>query len=502
MFHTLKLIPSHVLGFEGERLGVVAFALLAVFLVVVPFLDRRSNDGRSSPVYTAVAVAGLLYLVVFTILGYCREVAGDPMTSRTCLATAAAALLLLATRADAGQAAPAAAGTCASCHAGLSDARLARPAAAFAQQDVHRENGFGCTDCHGGDGAAGDTRRAHDTGRGFKGKPAGPAVIATCARCHSDPAFMRRFAPRQRVDQAAEYATSVHGKQLASGDGRVATCASCHGAHGVRLVNDAKSPVFPTNVAATCAACHADPAHMRGYTVANEPLPTNQLARYQQSVHYAALTSGNDLSAPTCNDCHGNHGAAPPGAGSVVNVCGTCHAVFAQKFATSVHSQIFDRGCVECHGNHAVPKPSDEMLGTDARSLCGMCHSGGDDKGAQAAARMRGDFERLKTGLARSGATVDGLKNAGMEMSAQELAIGTARTRLTLARAEMHTFDPARVGPVVAEGLTALADVDAAGNKAAADLRFRRRGLAASLAAILLVVLALAAKIRQIERRE
>jgi len=68
MFHTLKLIPSHVLGFEGERLGVIAFGLVAVFLVFVPFVDRRSRDGRSSPVFTAIAIAGVIYLVVFTIL--------------------------------------------------------------------------------------------------------------------------------------------------------------------------------------------------------------------------------------------------------------------------------------------------------------------------------------------------------------------------------------------------------------------------------------------------
>jgi predicted CXXCH cytochrome family protein len=422
------------------------------------------------------------------------------MITRDRLTVAALALMLCGARAYAGQAAPAAAGTCVSCHAGLADARLATPAAAFAQPDVHREQGFACTDCHGGDGSAADKQRAHDTAHKFRGKPAGQAVIATCARCHSDAAFMRRFAPRQRIDQAAEYATSVHGKLLASGDPRVATCASCHGAHGIRRVNDARSAVFPTKVAGTCAACHADVAHMSSYTLAGKPLPTNQLALYRQSVHYTALTKGNDLSAPTCNDCHGNHGAAPPGAGSVVNVCGTCHAVFAQKFATSVHSQIFDRGCVECHSNHAVLKPSDEMLGTDAASLCGTCHSGADDKGAQAATQMRGDIERLKAGLGRSSANVEGLKNAGMEMSAQELAIGTARTRLTLARAEVHTFDAAHVTPAVAEGMAALAEVDAAGDKAAAELRFRRRGLAASLGAILLVVLALAVKIRQLER--
>jgi hypothetical protein len=88
-----------------------------------------------------------------------------------------------------------------------------------------------------------------------------------------------------------------------------------------------------------------------------------------------------------------------------------------------------------------------------------------------------------------------------MEMSAQELAIGAARTKLTLARTEMHAFDPARVTPLVAEGLATLASVDSAGQAALAELRFRRRGLAASLAAILLVVVGLALKIRQLERR-
>jgi cytochrome b6 len=70
VFHTLKLIPSHVLGVEGERLGVLAFGVIAMFLIFVPFLDRRSNEGRRSPIYTSLAIAGLLYFVVFTILGH------------------------------------------------------------------------------------------------------------------------------------------------------------------------------------------------------------------------------------------------------------------------------------------------------------------------------------------------------------------------------------------------------------------------------------------------
>ena len=70
MFHTLKLLPSHVLWVEGEVVGIGAIGLAAVFLLVVPFVDRRSSRGERSPLFTAVAVSGLMYLVIFTIAGF------------------------------------------------------------------------------------------------------------------------------------------------------------------------------------------------------------------------------------------------------------------------------------------------------------------------------------------------------------------------------------------------------------------------------------------------
>ena len=69
-FHTLKLLPSHVFGIEGERIGVVAFGIAALFLMIVPFLDRRASRGERSPVFTLIAAAALLYLVTFTIVGH------------------------------------------------------------------------------------------------------------------------------------------------------------------------------------------------------------------------------------------------------------------------------------------------------------------------------------------------------------------------------------------------------------------------------------------------
>ena len=409
-------------------------------------------------------------------------------------------LLLAAPTAATGQAVPA--GTaCVTCHSGLADQRLAAPARLFSDVDVHRDRGFACVDCHGGSAVESDAARAHDRRAGFRGAPRGADQIKTCARCHSDAELMRKFSPRQRVDQEAEYASSVHGKRLAGGDQGVATCASCHGAHGIRLVTDAKSQVFPANVAGTCSTCHSSGEHMRGRRLPDgTPLPTSQLADYQKSVHYTALARNNDLSAPTCNDCHGNHGAAPPGVGAVVNVCGACHAVFAQKFETSVHAQIFERGCLECHSNHAVLKPSDEMLSTAPGAVCATCHEGADDNGVKGAAAMRRSIERLKTAVDGSSAVIERVGNAGIEVGGQQLTLAEARTHLTLARTEVHGFDPAKVDEVIESGLKLVADVDRAGNEAAAELAFRRRGLALSLGAILLFVGALALKIRQLER--
>ena len=70
MFHTLKLIPSHVAGMEGEQLGVMAFTLAALLLIAVPFLDRRSSRGEDGRVFTLLGLIALAYLVAFTILGY------------------------------------------------------------------------------------------------------------------------------------------------------------------------------------------------------------------------------------------------------------------------------------------------------------------------------------------------------------------------------------------------------------------------------------------------
>ena len=101
--------------------------------------------------------------------------------------------------------------------------------------------------------------------------------------------------PTLRVDQVAEYATSVHGRRLRElADPKVATCVSCHPAHNIRPPSDPKSSVYPLHVADTCGRCHSDAKYMASYKI-----PTDQVAKYKTSVHWKAMTAKGDLSAPT-----------------------------------------------------------------------------------------------------------------------------------------------------------------------------------------------------------
>jgi hypothetical protein len=321
--------------------------------------------------------------------------------------------------------AAAAATSCVACHANpdLFDETARKIVSGF-KDDVHAAAGLSCQDCHGGNpdpALSGDTAAMdpHFTGNPYRGAPKRAEIPRLCGRCHSDPDYMKRFRPGLRVDQEREYATSHHGKALAKGDARVATCVDCHGVHGIRRVADPLSPVYPKRVAETCAHCHADPQRMAGSKLPDgRPLPVDQYARWRQSVHAKTLLEKEDLSAPTCNDCHGNHGAAPPGLDSIALVCGQCHGREAQLFRASKKRQAFEahnellaagaKGastastapqgcaachsapepqagltaihafgeCTSCHGNHEVVRPTVAMLSPLPETPCAFCHEG------------------------------------------------------------------------------------------------------------------------------
>lgn len=389
--------------------------------------------------------------------------------------------------------------SCIECHIKLDDPRFSAPAKLF-DNDVHKARGLACNDCHGGDPNDDSKAGAKNPAKGYLGKPKALDIPAYCGKCHSDANLMKRFNPSLRVDQEREYYTSVHGRLLKEkGETRVATCISCHSVHGIRAPSDPLSSVYPSNVADTCAKCHASADYMRGFNI-----PNNQFANYKTSVHAKALYDKQDLSAPTCNDCHGNHGATPPGITSVANVCGQCHARQAELFQTSPHKSAFDQKqlgeCITCHSNHAIPKPSDVMIGTQQGALCINCHANGD-KGFSAAGAMRSRIDELIAGIDKSTAILNQAERKGMEVSKPKFELKGATDALTHARVLIHSSSTAEVDKVIAPGLEVASKGHQAGLAALAELSFRRKGLAVSLVFILFLALLVYLKIRQIESR-
>jgi predicted CXXCH cytochrome family protein len=251
---------------------------------------------------------------------------------------------------------------------------------------------------------------------------------------------------------------------------------------------------------------------MAGRTYNYRPLGHHQYEQWLQSVHGRALLEKGDLSAPACNDCHGNHGAMPPGVDSVANACGTCHGKIANLFAEARMKHKFEEvglpGCATCHGNHLIAHPADEMLGMQQGAVCFGCHNpenpqyGATLAGAEAAKSMRARLEQLKHEIDEAERTVRAAELLGMEVRGPRFELRQAFDALTNARTLVHSFKPGPMEAALEEGLKVTSDVR---QRAAAALRehtYRRIWLAASLVPLLLVVTLLVLYIRTLPAPE
>jgi cytochrome b subunit of formate dehydrogenase len=286
---------------------------------------------------------------------------------------------------------------CAGCHAGIQEAphtemprkvrceachdRQAKQMAAGIHADSRGERARNlptCATCH--------TAHAVKPHRDPTSPTHRSQIHDTCARCHADPTIIaQERITRPRV--VALFAQSIHGQAiLQRGNLAAATCTDCHGAHEIRRAADPVSPIFKQNVAATCKQCHEDVA-----------------GQFQASVHGRAVARG-VFAAPTCTNCHGEHGITAtraPGSRvaplTVSKTCAACHEATpvieefglapqrAGTFFESFHGLAVRGGspvvanCASCHGTHNIQPSSDPRSTINPTNLshtCGQCHPG------------------------------------------------------------------------------------------------------------------------------
>jgi predicted CXXCH cytochrome family protein len=327
-------------------------------------------------------------------------------------------------------------------------------------------------------------------------------VNKTCATCHSSAVFMRNYNPGLPIDQEEKYKTSVHGMKHAKGDLKTAVCSSCHGSHEILKAVDAKSHVNAANLPVTCGRCHANAEYMKEY-----PIPTDQVAEYKTSVHGKALLEKHDLGAPSCNDCHGNHGAAPPDVESISKVCGTCHAMNASLFSESPHKKAYDElglpECETCHGNHGIVNATDQLLGVSDSAVCSRCHSKSENpKGYQAAAMMRSMIDSLERAERRADSLVSDAEQKGMEVTEARFGLRDVRQARLQSRTAVHAFNTAKFAEVVDAGIAKAVVVEGEGQASIDEFFFRRYGLGIATLVITVLAFALWAYIKRIEKEQ
>lgn len=373
--------------------------------------------------------------------------------------------------------------TCVDCHTQLGGASV--KIVQDYKSSIHADRNVFCVDCHGGDPTKTTKEEAMSTKAGFIGKPKTVDIPALCASCHSRVELMRQY--DVPTDQWAKYLTSVHGRKLAQGDTKVATCFTCHDGHGTKKTNDPSAKVYSLNVPALCGSCHSDAAMMSTYGI-----PTNQYDLYKQSVHGIALLEKQDTRAPSCATCHGTHGAAPPGFDEVSNVCGSCHTATQAYYLQSKHASgaTGTPKCVTCHGRYDVGVPSETMFVGNTSRDCTSCHATGSPQ-AQTVKDIYNSLFNSANKLDQAQRATMYAGTLALITAPEDVKIAQAKTNLITARAAQHTLNLKTIQESTGKADTMSQTVISDAEKAVGDSFFRREVMGVGLAIMALSIISL-----------
>jgi hypothetical protein len=242
------------------------------------------------------------------------------------------------------------------------------------------------------------------------------------------------------VGQVAEFRTSRHGRLLlANGDLNAPTCTDCHDAHTILRPDDARSTVYPTNISATCAACHENESMMERYG-----LGTDQIERFRQSAHGVALYEEQNFASPSCVGCHGSHSALPPTVTEISNVCGRCHMLVGRALTEGPHAPAVQTGelagCLGCHANHDTERvPADEIA-----AACAECHESGTPEHALGTEIER-DVVQATEDMRAAEHAIERLTHTGRYTADALFRYQTALTSYLQIAEVQHSLDMARL---------------------------------------------------------
>ncbi len=295
--------------------------------------------------------------------------------------------------------------------------------------DVHWKKGVNCSDCHGGDPKTFEPNVAHADENGFR-RPAATAW-KMCAACHESQALdlvksvhdkagpkdeqgrgtpleCRRCHGAEQhhilpvadsrspvfVDHQVQTCGGCHEKERDSfgstshGHGLyesgllvTATCANCHGAHGIYHAADRRSTLYTGNVATTCGKCHRFIAERLLASIHGRGKGPGEMAE-------RLAPGGKSQRHPSCTDCHQKHeivlAASARFRRLLPNFCENCHADLSKRYAMTIHGELTELGyqpaanCHDCHGSHSIlaaADPASLVSKANCLTTCRQCHA-------------------------------------------------------------------------------------------------------------------------------
>jgi hypothetical protein len=189
---------------------------------------------------------------------------------------------------------------------------------------------------------------------------------------------------------------------------------------------------------------------------------------------------------------------------AVTHVCGSCHATQAELFEASTHASHFRDleapPCTTCHNHHAIRATSDEMLGTGEHGACAACHTPGDhcDEATKA---MKAGLTRLSTHTEDARDLLARARRTGMDVERPTFDLAGADDALVRARVEIHALSEKHLDKIIDEGIEIADEVEKAAQSKLDEYQYRRIGLAAAAAMLLLFAGLLALRAHRLEKK-
>lgn len=386
---------------------------------------------------------------------------------------------------------------CLGCHSAM-EGRLKAPTEHW-QDSIHRKAGISCEECHGG--AAVANKHVSDPSGNKPTIYRGKDLPGMCARCHTDPAVMRKF--NLRLDQYPLYKTTDHWKAVEAGNTKAATCISCHGVHGIKQKTDPTSPVFRENIPGTCGKCHDDPKIVGKKRAVAGP--------YWSGVHGQILKGKipgkNPSIAPVCSDCHGVHRLHVfASSEEEVNTCATCHSGVSKYFRDSYHVKFLPRGqelrCSSCHDPHNNQHPTAAMLEGSEMGHCGSCHTDPAGRPLRMAQGMSGSISEVEELIGQINKDLGDLEGSGRFNDDWMAKFEDIKNSFKDVGPVVHSLDLVKVKETSGNSLAQANAVHKEILTFKDDLRTRRLGLYVALGIIIANIIIVFAKLKSVPKED